>query len=165
MALKNFFEMLNQPQTFAVDSLSLENAYQTLMARFHPDRFVNAPIVEKRVAEQVSVRINEAYQTIKNDLSRAQYLCSLKGFNVHERRPMPPAVLIKQMEWHEMLEAALATGGTVRMYDLREEVTNEKKALLVRMQEAFDVQGDDALALELTRELMFVEKLLQQVQI
>ena len=94
MALKNFFEMLNQPQTFAVDSLSLENAYQTLMARFHPDRFVNAPIVEKRVAEQVSVRINEAYQTIKNDLSRAQYLCSLKGFNVHERRPMPPAVLM-----------------------------------------------------------------------
>ena len=84
---------------------------------------------------------------------------------MHERRPMPPAVLIKQMEWHEMLEAALATGDTVRMYDLREEVTNEKKALLVRMQEAFDVQGDDALALELTRELMFVEKLLQQVQI
>ena len=158
MALKNYFEMLNQPQTFAVDSLSLENAYQTLMARFHPDRFVNAPLVEKRVAEQVSVRINEAYQTIKNDLSRAQYLCSLKGMNVHERRPMPPAVLMKQMDWHEMLEAALATGDTVRMYDLREEVTNERKTLLVQMQAAFDEKGDDALALELTRELMFVEK-------
>jgi DnaJ-domain-containing protein 1 len=85
--------------------------------------------------------------------------------NVHERRPMPPAVLMKQMDWHEMLEAALATGDTVRMYDLREEVTNERKTLLVQMQAAFDEKGDDALALELTRELMFVEKLLQQIQI
>ncbi|MBO7173648.1 MAG: Fe-S protein assembly co-chaperone HscB [Burkholderiaceae bacterium] len=164
MALKNYFELLNQPQTFAVDSLSLENAYQTLMARFHPDRFVNAPIVEKRVAEQVSVRINEAYQTIKAPLARAQYLCSLKGLNVQERRPMPPAVLMKQMDWHEMLEAALATGDDGRMYDLKEEVTNERQMLLTQLQDAFDVKKDDAMALELTRELMFVEKLLLNIQ-
>lgn len=164
MAIKNYFQMMNQPQTFAVDSLSLENAYQTLMARFHPDRFVNAPIVEKRVAEQVSVRINEAYQTIKGDLSRAQYLCSLKGQNVHERRPMPPAVLMKQMDWHEMLEAALDSGDESRLTKLQDEVLAEKKMLLAQMQEAFDVKMDDALALELTRELMFVEKLLQQIQ-
>ena len=74
-------------------------------------------------------------------------------------------LLMKQMDWHEMLEAALATADTVRMYDLREEVTNERKTLLVQMQAAFDEKGDDALALELTRELMFVEKLLQQIQI
>ena len=164
MALKNYFELLNQPQTFAVDSLSLENAYQTLMARFHPDRFVNAPIVEKRVAEQVSVRINEAYQTIKAPLARAQYLCSLEGLNVQERRPMPPAVLMKQMDWHEMLEAALATGDDGRMYDLKEEVTNERQMLLTQLQDAFDVKKDDAMALELTRELMFVEKLLLNIQ-
>lgn len=164
MALKNYFELLNQPQTFAVDSLSLENAYQTLMARFHPDRFVNAPIVEKRVAEQVSVRINEAYQTVKTPLARAQYLCSLKGMNVHERRPMPPAVLVKQMDWHEMLEAALATGDDGRLYDLKEEVTAERQQLLTQLQDAFDVKKDDALALELTRELMFVEKLLFTIQ-
>lgn len=162
--IKDYFSLLNQPQTFAVDSLSLDGAYKLLMARLHPDRFVNASALEKRVAEQMSVRINEAHQTLKNDLKRAQYLCTLKGMDVHERRPMPPAVLMKQMDWHEMLEAALATGDSVRMASLREEVINERAALLTQLRLAFDEEKDDAKALELTRELMFVEKLLYQIQ-
>ena len=70
MARKNYFELLNQPQTFAVDSLSLQKAKTLLLARLHPDRFVNAGPVEKRLAEQMSVQVNEAYQTLSDDVKR-----------------------------------------------------------------------------------------------
>jgi molecular chaperone HscB len=57
---------------------------------------------------QWAVRVNEAYQRLKDPLSRAAYLCQLRGQPVDAERntAMPAAFLMQQMEWREALEAA-----------------------------------------------------------
>ena len=42
MSQKDYFSLLNQPQTFAVELSSLEAVKNVLLQRLHPDRFVTA---------------------------------------------------------------------------------------------------------------------------
>jgi molecular chaperone HscB len=57
---------------------------------------------------QWSVRINEAYQRLRDPLKRAAYLCELGGaaVNAENNTAMPAAFLMQQMEWREELEDA-----------------------------------------------------------
>lgn len=164
MAQKDFFALLNQPQRFAVDLSSLETAKNALLARLHPDRFVNASALEKRLAEQMSVRVNEAYQTLADDLSRARYLCLLRGKDVNEHKPMPAAFLMEQMRWHERLEVAEQGRDREALDALAAQVSAEQQAIIRALEEAFDVNNDTEAAYELTRKLLFVTKLLSQIQ-
>lgn len=161
MAQKNYFELLNQPQTFAVDSLSLQKAKTLLLARLHPDRFVNAGPVEKRLAEQMSVQVNEAYQTLSDDIKRALYLCELNGVNALAERAMAPEFLEKQLNWRAILDDD-ETSEPVRA-SIIEEIGREQDKILQRVAKALDVDHDTKAAAAATRELMFVSKLLTQI--
>ena len=164
MTSKNYFELLNQPQTFAVDLSSLETVKTALLSRLHPDRFVTASALEKRIAQQMSVQVNEAYRVLADDLLRAQYLCKLKGFDVNEHRPMPADFLMRQMQWHEALDNCEQKGDESLRLALCEEVKLERDKLIERVGKAFDETRNDDIAFEATRELMFVNKLLAQIQ-
>ena len=164
MSQKDYFALLDQPQTYAVDSLSLEDVKNTLLTRLHPDRFVNCSALEKRLAEQMSVQINEAYRTLTDDLLRAQYLCRLRGFDVNEHRPMPADFLMRQMQAHEALEACEQSHDETMRFALLREVQLSQKRLIETIRKAFDDDHDDRAAYEATRELMFVQKLLAQIQ-
>ncbi|MGC7990846.1 Fe-S protein assembly co-chaperone HscB, partial [Salmonella enterica] len=76
----------------------------------HPDKFAHASDAEKRVAMQWATRANEAYQTLKNPLKRARYLCELHGVDLQteSNTAMAPAFLMQQMEWRETLDDAKA---------------------------------------------------------
>ena len=107
MSQKDYFSLLNQPQTFAVDLSSLEAVKNVLLQRLHPDRFVTASALEKRIAQQMSVQVNEAYRTLADDLLRAQYLCKLKGFDVNEHRPMPADFCSGTRRWKRVSKRAM----------------------------------------------------------
>lgn len=164
MSQKDYFSLFNQPQKFAVDLSSLEAVKTALLSRLHPDRFVTASALEKRIAQQMSVQVNEAYRTLSDDLLRAQYLCKLKGFDVNEHRPMPADFLMRQMQWHEALEECAQNKDENLRARLLEDVKAQQRALIAAIGEAFDVTHDDQAAFEATRELMFVNKLLAQIQ-
>ena len=164
MTQKTYFELLNQPQAFAVDLSSLEAVKTALLSRLHPDRFVTASALEKRIAQQMSVQVNEAYRVLSDDLLRAQYLCKLKGYDVNEHRSMPADFLMRQMQWHEALDNCEQKGDESLRSRLCEEVELERDQLIKRAALAFDETHDDKAAFEATRELMFVNKLLAQIQ-
>ncbi len=163
MAQKDYLELLNQPRRYAVDFVSLEAAKTKLLARLHPDRFVNASALEKRIAQQLTVQVNEAYATLSDDLKRAQYLCKLAGLDVNARKAMPPEFLMRQMMWHEALEAAQESANETLRGELDYKVKAERETLLVALTQAFDETSDTTRAYELTRELMFIEKLASQI--
>ena len=164
MAQKDYFELLNQPRAFAVDLSSLEAAKKTLLTRLHPDRFVNASALEKRIAQQMSGQVNEAYRTLSDALLRAQYLCKLAGLDVNDHRPMPADFLMRQMQWHEALEVSQASKDESTKEALFAEVMKERARLIEKIGEAFDQEHDEKKAYEATRELMFITKLLAQIQ-
>ena len=163
MSQKNYFELLNQPRCYAVDFVSLEETKNKLLARLHPDRFVNASTLEKRIAQQMTVQINEAVATLSDDLKRAQYLCRLNGLDVNARKPMPSDFLLRQMQWHEALEQAQESHNQKELEELKAKVISVRQTLSKRLTRAFDEEQDFAKAYELTRELMFIEKLASQI--
>jgi hypothetical protein len=74
----------------------------------HPDRFAAQGDAAQRIAMQWAVRVNEAYQRLKDPLRRAAYLCELSGapINAENNTAMPAAFLMQQMAWREALDEA-----------------------------------------------------------
>lgn len=91
---------------FAIDLALLKREFLQLQARAHPDM---VPADKKRQAEAASARINEAYKTLQNPLSRAQYLLSLRGFDVAEDETAKvddSELLMEVLETREIIEDA-----------------------------------------------------------
>ena len=73
------FELFAVPASFAQDRATLDDRWKELQREAHPDRFAAQGAAAQRVAMQWSVRINEAYQRLKDPIRRATYLCELNG--------------------------------------------------------------------------------------
>jgi molecular chaperone HscB len=101
---QDWFAILTLPQTYTLDAGTLESAYFAAQRQYHPDRFVNKSAEEKLAAAQKSADINEAYNTLKHPLKRAQHLLALAGINALEGADN--ATLMEMME----LQEAIAEG-------------------------------------------------------
>jgi len=66
----NDFELFELPQQFALDRAQLDERWKAMQREAHPDRFAAEGAAAQRVAMQWSVRINEAYQRLKDPLRR-----------------------------------------------------------------------------------------------
>ena len=99
------FEIFNLPQSFDVDAGVLDSGFRELQRTVHPDRFVNATALERRISMQQATRINEAYQTLKDPLLRGRYLLELDGrvFNDEHHTTSDVEFLMEQMELREAL--------------------------------------------------------------
>lgn len=70
---------------FDVDSAALDRHYFDCQRLLHPDRFATRTPRERALSQSQAVSINEAYETLKDPLKRADYLVHLKGSGVlHE---------------------------------------------------------------------------------
>ena len=82
------FELFGLPERFAQDRAAIDARWKDLQREAHPDKFAAQGAAAQRVAMQWSVRINEAYQRLKNPLARASYLCELNGAPINAERRM-----------------------------------------------------------------------------
>lgn len=110
---------------------------------------------------QWTTRVNEAYRTLRSPVQRAKYLLELAGVDVgfETNTSMPPEFLMRQMELRETLEQAGDAKDAQGLDALREALRADKRELERALGEAFDDRGDHAGAAELTRKLMFLDKL------
>ncbi len=79
---KNYFELFGLPVGFEVDGGRLADRYRDLQRAVHPDRYANAGGQEKRLSMQAATHLNDALNTLKKPLLRAQYLLELKGVDM-----------------------------------------------------------------------------------
>ena len=156
------FELFDLPPRFAQDLAHMQQRWKALQREAHPDRFAAHGAAAQRLAMQWSVRINEAWQRLRDPLQRAAYLCELHGAPVdkHGNTKMPPEFLMRQMQWHEQLDEARS----VADFDvLASELDAVRNQLLQRCAQLLDEAGDYAGAAEQVRALMFIERLLNGV--
>ncbi len=158
----NDFELFGLPQQFALDRSQLDELWKALQREAHPDRFAAEGAAAQRVAMQWSVRINEAYQRLKDPLKRAAYLCELRGqpINAESNTAMPAAFLMQQMEWRETLEDAHELAA---LEDLADEVAAERKRVQQSLGELLDGSGNTQAAVGQVRALMFIERFAAEV--
>lgn len=157
--MQNHFDLFQLPQRFALDAAALDAAFREVQGQVHPDRFVQAGDMEKRVAMQWATQANEAYQTLKNPLKRAAYLCELNGVDLksESNTAMPSAFLIQQMEWREALQEARVEKNETTLEALDKEWRSARQEHMKQIEARLDAQ-DYALASQSVREWMFLEK-------
>jgi molecular chaperone HscB len=156
------FTLLGLPQRFAQDRPLIDTRWRELQAQVHPDRFAAEGAASQRIAMQWAVRVNEAYQRMRDPLKRAAYLCELKGvpINAENNTAMPPGFLVQQMEWREALDEARSLSDVEALADA---VATHRKQALSRLQTTLDEQADISGAAQQVRALMFVERFASDV--
>ena len=156
------FELFGVPRRFAHDRALLDTRWRELQAQVHPDRFAVEGPAAQRIAMQWAVRINEAYQRLKDPLRRAAYLCELGGaaINADNNTAMPAGFLMQQMAWREALDDADAAASVEA---LAEQVAKHRQAALTQLQHSLDDARDVAAAAQQVRALMFVERFAHDV--
>ena len=151
------FELFDTPPRFSQNRSALDARWRALQAEVHPDRFVAEGAAAQRIAMQCAVRVNEAYQRLKDPLKRAAYLCELNGapIEAENNTAMPTAFLMQQMAWREALDEAR----TVDDVDaLLQQVTDHRRAALTQLEGTLDRDRDFLAAAQQVRALMFVER-------
>ena len=156
------FELFGLPRRFAQDRAGLDARWRALQAEVHPDRYASEGAAAQRVAAQWSVRVNEAYQRLKDPLRRAAYLCELAGVpvNAEDNTAMPPAFLVQQLEWREALDEA---GDEPAVETLAREVEVRRRAALDDLAATIDERADWPAAAMQVRALMFIARFAEDV--
>ena len=156
------FELFGVPQRFAQERSALDARWKELQREAHPDRFAAQGAAAQRVAMQWSVRINEAYQRLKDPLRRAAYLCELHGapIRAEDNTAMPAEFLMQQMQWREDLEDA---DSAAAVDALEAQVQQARRAALERCASLIDTQRDFAAAAQQVRALMFIARFAKDI--
>lgn len=153
----NDFELFGLAQTYAQDKTQIDARWKDLQRQAHPDKFADQGAAAQRIAMQWSVRINEAYQRLKDPLKRAAYLCELNGapVNAENNTAMPPAFLMQQMAWREALDEA---EGADDLEHISQQVQQASREVLQKIEQLIDGSQAYTEAVGQVRALMFVER-------
>jgi molecular chaperone HscB len=151
------FALFGLPERFTLDRADLDARWRRLQATAHPDRFAAEGATAQRLAMQWSVRINEAYRRLREPLTRAAYLCELRGAPIaaQTNTSMPGEFLMQQMAWREALDDAT---DEVAIIALDREVRTAERDLLTQLAVLLDDQPAPALAADRVRALMFIQR-------
>ncbi len=157
------FELFGLVPQFAQDRAAIDTRWKELQREAHPDKFAAQGGAAQRIAMQWSVRINEAYQRLKDPLSRAAYLCEMHGAAVkaENNTAMPAAFLMQQMEWREGLDEAASESD---LDAIAKTLAEARQGILSQCEEMLDVRKDFQSAVGQVRALMFIERFAQDVE-
>ncbi len=158
----NDFELFDVPMQFAQDSAALDARWKELQREAHPDRFAAQGAAAQRLAMQWSVRINEAYQRLKDPLKRASYLCELHGapINAENNTAMSTEFLMQQMQWREALDDAKTVQD---MEKIALQSISDVRIQIFKIEQMLDARKDFSAAAREVRNLMFIERFVSEV--
>jgi len=162
----NHFELFGLPSQFQLDGSLLSSHFRELQKRFHPDKYANASERDKLVAVQKAAQINDAYQVLKHPISRAEYLLSQQGFELHgeQKTLQDPVFLMEQMELREELESICSKDDADELlFGFEAKVSKMYKQHLARIEEQLN-QSQWSEAADTVRKLKFIDKLKNEIE-
>jgi len=166
---QNYFELFALPVNFDIDMASLSARYQDLQRSIHPDNFTNTTDREKRLSMQQASMINEAYQSLKDPLKRAQYLLGLNGIDVNSESNtvMDTSFLMQQMELREALDDIMDAADPLAALEVfSKDIETRIKDSISQLQEHFKESAADSLkqAEALSLQLQFLYRLREEAE-
>lgn len=130
MASPSVFELLGLPASFEIDAAALERAYFERSKELHPDRFAAAPAAERVAALSRARALNDAYQTLKKPVARAEYLLQQAGVVIGDHERLEPEFLMEILELREELAGARQAGRTAEVEKLQKVMAGRRKSVV-----------------------------------
>jgi len=105
--MTNYFEVLGIPKKLSIDTNELEKVYHDLSKKNHPDFFHNQGEDKYLDALEISSQINQGYKTLKDPLTRINYILALDAPQLlaEKDNSVAPDLLMKVMEIQETIES------------------------------------------------------------
>jgi molecular chaperone HscB len=104
----DYFAFLGLPRRLMLDPSDLEQRFRALSRQFHPDYFYNAAPAERRASLERSAYLNDAFRTLRDPISRIEYLLKTEGLApkgpAEASRQVPPALLEEVFALNEELD-------------------------------------------------------------
>ena len=104
----DYFGFMGLPRKLKIDPALLEQRFRALSRQFHPDYFYNADPAERRASLERSSYLNDAYRTLRNPVSRIEYLLKIEGLAPQgpeqASKQVPPALLEEVFALNEELD-------------------------------------------------------------
>jgi molecular chaperone HscB len=162
---KNYFELFGLPVRFEVNADELSDRYRELQRRVHPDKYATAPDAERRASLQLTTLVNEAFQTLKDPVRRAQYLLGLvhQDASTDADTRMDPAFLMEQMEMREALsEVRTLREPHKKLAELANDTRTRMQARIGQFRDSYS--RDPVQARQTLREMQFLDKLRREIE-
>ena len=162
---QDFFTLFGLHRRYAIDVAALEAAWHELQSQVHPDRHAHLSDVEKRLSMQWATRVNEGFRTLRQPLTRAQYLLELAGVDagLETNTAMSPEFLMEQMEWREAVEEAREAAEVGELEGLHKRLLAHSREVRGHLAVQLDDERDYEAAADTVRRLMFIDKLQQEI--
>lgn len=150
----NYFTLLDMEERYDLDRQQLDNNYFALQRALHLDN--------KRDISEID--LNKAYFILKNDLSRAEYMLTLRGINISDpkvRGSLPPEELEQVWEELEMVEKIEDIKGLGISFKTNQE---KKERMLEAIARSFE-GGNLQEALAITFRLKYLVNLIDRIKL
>ena len=79
------FSFFGLPRKLELDEAVLEREFYTLSRKLHPDVYSRASAREQAWSLEKTSQLNDAYRTLKDPISRTEYLLTLEGIQLEEQ--------------------------------------------------------------------------------
>lgn len=102
----DYFALLGLPPKLNLDVSDIEQRFHQLSWKLHPDNFVCASEAERRFSLDRSSQLNDAYRTLREPVSRVEYLLRHHGVRKEgaTKQQAPPELLEEVFELNESLD-------------------------------------------------------------
>ena len=165
----NYFQLFGLPEQFRIADDELTARYRRLQQSVHPDRFATASAGERRHSLQQAALINQAYEVLKEPLSRARYLLELRGVRWDDERDtmLEPEFLMDQMTRREALAEIRDTPAPLQqvrrlLNQVNDDIEQSNRSLEQSLEDTQDRTFVNARSQ--VRRLQFLHKLRQEAE-
>ena len=155
------FGLPGLPAQFDLDPQVIERAFFDRSKELHPDRFASAPASERVAALSRSRALNDAYQTLKKPVARAEYLLARAGVSIGDNEKLDPAFLMEILELREELAEARVAKKLPEVARLQRAMAERRAAAVARLQPLFESNDLPAIKEQLIL-LRYLERYLEE---
>jgi molecular chaperone HscB len=175
---KNFYALLQLPQTFSIDDMQLKQNYRNLMNQHHPDKFHHhqdrsSTDGSDQPDDDFASLVTLAYDTLKRPHTRAQHLLALETGvdmdNDHEEHVLQDGekllgmeTLMEIMELRERIDGTESSNERA-LQKLLQENQERIDETSQELETAFQAQDYDA-ALSLTAKMQYWNRIYETIR-
>ena len=119
-----YFEIFDIEINISINLNDLDSKYLKLQSKFHPDKFVNASAIERSIAVRISTHINDGYKTLKDLVSRVDYILKINNFIIDENKTFKNSnFLVEQMELMEKIQDCEKSNYDTMRMDIKNKIS------------------------------------------